>query len=140
MSDKSLRTRIAFYSWLTLLLASLATFAIGISGHIVALLAGPWLSLKTQAFIHGGIPVFLTAVKFVTVPLLVALTPFASHHPTFEHWTDWSKEKFRQLENLAKGPFRLAKKSFCHAWAMVSGRGSGCKQDGNGGQEGSGQK
>jgi len=126
MSDKSLRTRIAFYSWLTLLLASLATFAVGISGHVAAILAGPWLSLKTQAFIHTGIPVFLTAVKFVTVPLLVALTPFARHHPTFEHWTDWGKVKVRQLENLAKGPFRLAKT----AWCSVFRRGSGGKPDG----------
>ena len=66
-------TQIAFYIWLTLLLASLATFALGILGHIVALLAAPWLSLLTEATIHATIPIFLTAVKFVTVPLLLLL-------------------------------------------------------------------
>jgi hypothetical protein len=130
MSDKSLKTRIAFYAWLTLLLASLATFAIGISGHIVAILAVPWLSLKTQAFIHTGIPVFLTAVKFVTVPLLVALTPFARHHSTFESWVDWSKKRFHQLE----GPVRPVKKWFAHVWSKVTGRGSGGKPDAGGTQ------
>jgi hypothetical protein len=130
MSDKSLKTRIAFYSWLTLLLASLATFAIGISGHIVAFLGAPWLPLKTQLYIHSGIPVFLTAVKFVTVPLLVALTPFASHHPTFESWTDWAKKKVHQLD----GPVRFAKRWFVHAWSKITGRGSDGKPDAGGTQ------
>jgi hypothetical protein len=109
MSDSSLKTRIAFSLWLALLLISLATFAIGISGHIVTLLGAPWITLKTQALIHSGIPVFLTAVKFVTVPLLLALTPFARHHHTFEAWTHWSGEKFRQLENVVKVPFLFVK-------------------------------
>jgi hypothetical protein len=52
-----------------LLLISLSTFAVGFSGHVVALLAAPWLSLKTQATIHAGISAVMTAVKFVTVPL-----------------------------------------------------------------------
>ena len=117
MSDSSLKTRIAFYLWLTLLLVSLGTFAVGISGHVVALLGAPWLSLKTQAIIHSGIPVFLTVVKFVTVPLLVALTPFARHHHTFESWTDWGKAHFHKLESLAKGPFNFVKKQF---WRFVS--------------------
>jgi hypothetical protein len=108
----SLRTRLAFYTWLTLLLISLATFALGISGHIVTLLAAPWLPLKTQAAIHAGIPVFLTAVKFVTVPLLLLLTPFARHHRTFIGWTKWSKAKFLQLEEAAKIPWHAAKAGF----------------------------
>jgi hypothetical protein len=108
----SLRTRVTFYSWLTLLLISLATFALGISGHIVTLLAAPWLSLKTQAAIHASIPVFLTAVKFVTVPLLLLLTPFARHHRTFRSWTRWSKVKFQQLEEAVKIPWHAAKAGF----------------------------
>jgi hypothetical protein len=122
MSDSSLKTRIAFYLWLTLLLISLATFAIGISGHIITLLGAPWITLKTQALIHSGIPVFLTAVKFVTVPLLVALTPFARHHHTFESWTHWSAEKFRQLENLVKGPFLFVKAKFCSLFSRRDGK------------------
>jgi hypothetical protein len=108
----SLRTRLAFYIWLTLLLISLATFALGISGHIVTLLAAPWLTLKTQAAIHASIPVFLTAVKFVTVPLLLLLTPFARHHRTFRSWTNWSKAKFQQLEEAMKIPLHAAKAGF----------------------------
>jgi hypothetical protein len=108
----SLRTRLAFYIWLTLLLISLATFALGISGHIVTLLAAPWLTLKKQAAIHASIPVVLTAVKFVTVPLLLVLTPFARHHRTFRSWTRWSKVKFRQLEEAAKIPWHAAKAGF----------------------------
>jgi len=111
----SLRTRLAFYIWLTLLLISLATFALGISGHIVTLLAAPWLTLKTQAAIHASIPVFLTAVKFVTVPLLVLLTPFARHHRTFRAWTRWSKAKFQQLEEAASIPWHAAKAIFLRA-------------------------
>ena len=103
MSDWSLKTKLAFYAWLSLLLITLATFAIGLSGHVVAMLAGPWLSLKTEAAIHTGIPVFLTAVKFVTVPLSLYLTPFASHHPTFENWTDWSKKRFHELATAVRG-------------------------------------
>lgn len=118
MSSRSLTTRIAFYTWLTLLLVSLATFAIGLSGHVVALIAGPWISLKTQAIIHTGIPVFLTAVKFVTVPILVILTPFARHHPTFEGWTDWAAHKFHALERLAKLPFNFVKAQFCRVKSM----------------------
>ena len=108
----SLRTRVAFYTWLSLLLISLATFVLGISGHIVTLLAAPWLTLKTQAAIHASIPVFLTAVKFVTVPLLLVLTPFARHHRTFQSWTRWSKVKFQQLEDALKIPWHLAKVIF----------------------------
>src|SRR5262245_4055334 len=101
----SVRTKLAFSLWLTLLLISLATFALGISGHIVTLLAAPWLTLKTHAAIHASIPVFLTAVKFVTVPLLLVLTPFARHHRTFQSWTRWSKVKFQQLEDALKIPW-----------------------------------
>lgn len=100
----SLRTKSAFYAWLALLLISLGTFALGISGHVVTLLAAPWLSLKTQAIIHASIPVLLTAVKFVTVPLALLLTPFASRHPTFRSWTNWSKSKFQRLEGIFRVP------------------------------------
>jgi cytochrome bd-type quinol oxidase subunit 2 len=109
--------------WLGLLLVSLATFAVGISGHIVALLGAPWLTLKTQAAIHTGIPVLLTAVKFVTVPVLLVLTPFARHHPTFEGWTDWSADRLRELESVAKWPFVLLKKQFCRMKSWFSPRG-----------------
>jgi hypothetical protein len=105
MSDSSLKTRIAFYLWLALLLISLATFAVGISGHIVTLLGAPWIALKTQVLIHSSIPFILTAVKFVTVPLLLALTPFARHHHTFESWTDWSSKQFHRLDK----PFSYVK-------------------------------
>ena len=107
-----MRTKLAFYAWLALLLFDLATFALGISGHIVTILAAPWLSLKTQAIIHTSIPVLLTAVKFATVPLLLLLTPFARHYPTFRSWTNWSKSKFQQVEGIIKIP---AKAVF--AWA-----------------------
>src|SRR5208337_1076829 len=118
MSDWSLKTKIAFYAWLALLLISLGTFAAGLLGHVMALLAGPWLSLKTEAAIHTGIPVFLTVVKFVTVPLLLVLTPFARHHHTFESWTDWSGHKLRQLEGLAKMPFVFVKRQFGRAGSL----------------------
>jgi hypothetical protein len=108
-------TQIAFYIWLTLLLASLATFALGILGHIVALLAAPWLSLLTEATIHATIPIFLTAVKFVTVPLLLILTPIARHHKTFKSWTNWSKAKLRRLGEIVKIPWRLVKAVY--SWA-----------------------
>jgi hypothetical protein len=114
----SLRTRVAFYIWLALLLISLATFALGISGHIVTLLAAPWLKLKTQAAIHTSIPIVLSAVKIVTVPLLVVLTPFARHHRTFRSWTTWSTEKFRQLEEAAKIPLHAVKTGFLHAKSL----------------------
>ncbi|MGA7327576.1 MAG: hypothetical protein WBX25_24560 [Rhodomicrobium sp.] len=94
------------------MLISLGTFALGLSGHILALLAAPWLSLKTEAAIHATIPVLLTAVKFVTVPLLLLLTPFARHHPTFKSWTNWSKAKLKQLEGVLKLPWYLAKAIF----------------------------
>jgi hypothetical protein len=110
--------RLAFYAWLTLLLISLATFALGISGHIVTILAAPWISLKVQALIHTSIPVLLTAVKFVTVPLLLLLTPFAHHHPTFHSWTDWSKAKFHQLESIVRIPTRWIKS----LWLRLTGR------------------
>jgi hypothetical protein len=114
----SIRTRVAFYLWLALLLISLATFALGLSGHIVTLLAAPWLTLRTQAAIHAAIPVFLTAVKFVTVPLLVLLTPFARHHRTFKSWTRWSTVKFRQLEEALKTPWHVAKAIFLRAKSL----------------------
>ena len=117
MSDLSMKTRIAFYAWLWVLLITLGTFALGLSGHVVALLAWPWLSLKSQAEIHTGIPVFLTAVKFVTVPVLVVLTPFARHHPTFEGWTDWSRDRFQNLETAAKWPYTFVKKRFMQSEA-----------------------
>jgi hypothetical protein len=108
-SDPSLKTRIAFYAWLTLLLISLGTFALGLTGHILALLAAPWLSLKTEATIHATIPVLLTAVKFVTVPLLLLLTPFAHRHPTFKSWESWGKANIRRLEGIVKIPWHFAK-------------------------------
>lgn len=116
----SFRTRLAFYAWLALLLISLATFALGISGHIVTLLAAPWLSLKTQAIIHASIPVLLTAVKFVTVPLLLLLTPFASRHPTFRSWTDWSKSRFQTLEAIIKVPARAVLTRARALWARLT--------------------
>ena len=129
MSDSSLKTKVAFYAWLALLLISLATFAAGFSGHAVTLLAGPWLSLKTQAAIHAGISLTMTAVKFLTVPLLLILTPFARHHPTFEGWTDWSKAGFRKLEAIAKAPFALARAQFCRVKSLFSRRVPGKKSD-----------
>lgn len=107
-----MKTLVAFHSWRALLLISLGTFAVGISGHVVAFLAAPWLPLKTQAFIHGGIPVLLTVVKFVTVPLLLVLTPFARHHPTFEAWENWGKEQFHRLEKAAAIPWNIIKGTF----------------------------
>ncbi len=129
MSDWSLKTKVAFYTWLALLLISLSTFAVGFSGHVATLLAGPWLSLKTQAVIHTGISAVMTAVKFVTVPLLLALTPFARRHPTFEGWTDWSKARFRELETIAKAPLALARVQFCHVKTLFSRRGPGRKSE-----------
>ena len=105
----SLMTKLAFYTWLTLLLISLGTFALGLLGHILALLAAPWLSLRTEATIHATIPVLLTAVKFVTVPLLLLLTPFAHRHPTFRSWESWGKANVRRLEGIVKIPWHFAK-------------------------------
>ena len=107
-SESSLKTRLAFHLWLALLLISLGTFALGISGHIVTLIAAPWLSLRTQATIHATIPLILTTVKFVTVPLLLLLTPFSRLHATFKSWTRWSKANLRKLEGVAKIPWNLA--------------------------------
>lgn len=104
-----LKTELAFYLWLAVLLGSLSTFALGLLGHIVTLLAAPWLSLRTQATIHATIPVSLTAVKLVTMPLLIFLTPFARHHRTFKSWTDWSTVRLRQAQELTKLPCRLMK-------------------------------
>ncbi len=118
MRDPSLKTKLAFYSWLGLLLITLGTFAAGLFGHFVALIAAPWLSLRTQAAIHATIPVLLTAVKFVTVPLFLVLTPFARRHPTFRSWTGWSKAKFRQLERILRVPLSLAKALFLRAKSM----------------------
>jgi hypothetical protein len=117
----SLWTHLAFYAWLGLLLISLATFALGVSGHIVTLLLAPWLSLKTQAIIHASIPVLLTAVKIVTVPLLLLLTPFASRHPTFGSWTNWSKSKFQQLEGIIKIPAQAVVARAKSVWARLTG-------------------
>jgi hypothetical protein len=117
----SVRTKLAFYAWLALLLISLATFALGISGHIVTLLAAPWLSLKTQAKIHASIPVLLTAVKFVTVPLLLLLTPFARHNPTFRSWANWSKSKFQQLEGIIKIPAQALFARAKSLWSRITG-------------------
>ena len=115
MRDSSLKTKLAFYSWLALLLITLGTFAAGLFGHFVTLIAAPWLSLRTQAAIHATIPVLLTAVKFVTVPLFLLLTPLARRHPTFRSWTGWSKAKFRQLERILRIPWSLAKALFLRA-------------------------
>ena len=109
MTDTSLKTKLAFYLWLGLLLITLGTFVAGLLGHLVTVIAAPWLSLGTQAIIHAVIPVLLTAVKFVTVPPLLLLVPFAHCHPTFRSWTDWSKAKFNQLEHILKIPWSLAK-------------------------------
>jgi hypothetical protein len=119
MSDSSLKTKLAFYIWLGVLLASLFTFALGLFLHVLTLMAAPWLSLKTQAIIHGAIPVFLTAVKFVTVPILVLLTPFARHHATFRSWASWSRAKVRKLQRGAKVPWNLAKAVFFRAKATL---------------------
>jgi hypothetical protein len=116
--DSSLKTKLAFYSWLTLLLFSLATFAAGFLGHFVTLIAAPWLSLRTQAAIHAAIPVLLTAVKFITVPLLLLLTPFARRHPTFRSWTRWSKAKSRKLERILRILWSFAKALFRRAKSM----------------------
>jgi hypothetical protein len=113
----SLWTRLAFYAWLGLLFITLATYAAGISGHILAVLAAPWISLKTQALVHTSIPVVLTVVKFVTVPLLVLLTPFAHHHPTFHSWEDWGKSKFRLLGGFFQAALAWARS----LWACLTG-------------------
>jgi hypothetical protein len=107
-----MKTLVAFHSWRALLVISLGTFVLGISGHIVAILAAPWLPLSTQVFIHGGIPALLTVVKFITVPLLLILTPFARHHPTFEAWEEWGKKQFHRLEEAAAIPWRFVKASY----------------------------
>ena len=109
MTDTSLKTKLAFYLWLGLLLITLITFAAGLLGHFVAVIAAPWLSLGTQAIIHAAIPVLLTAIKFVTVPLLLLLVPFAHRHPTFRSWTDWSEAKFNRLEQILQIPWSFAK-------------------------------
>ena len=123
MRDSSLKTKLAFYSWLALLLITLGTFAAGLFGHFVTLIAAPWLSLRTQAAIHATIPILLTAVKFVTVPLFLLLTPLASRHPTFRSWTGWSKAKFRQLERILRVPLSLAKALFLRAKSRFLRRG-----------------
>jgi hypothetical protein len=115
MSDSPLKMKLAFYSWLGLLLITLGTFTAGLVGHFVTLIAAPWLSLGTQAAIHAAIPVLLTAVKFVTVPLLLVLVPFARRHPTFRSWTNWSKARFRQLEQILRIPWSHAKARFLQA-------------------------
>jgi hypothetical protein len=126
MNNPPVMTKLAFYAWLWLLLISLATFALGLSGHVFALLAWPWLSLKAQAVIHTGIPVFLTAVKAVTVPVLLVLTPLARHHPTFEDWTKWSKKRFGEIEGAAKLPLRFIKSLFSRNGSKEkSGEGEG---------------
>ena len=117
----SLKTELAFYLWLVLLLGSLATFALGLLGHIVTLLAAPWLSLRTEATIHATIPILLTAVKIVTVPLLIFLTPFARHHKTFKSWTNWIKDKYHQALELMETPRRLVQPIY--SW-FVRRRGS----------------
>ena len=113
MRNSSFKTKLAFYSWLALLLITLGTFAAGLVGHFVTLIAAPWLSLRTQAAIHAIIPVLLTAVKLATVPLLLVLVPFARRHPTFRSWTNWSKSKFRQLEQFFGFHGLLLRRAFC---------------------------
>jgi len=49
MRDSSLKTKLAFYSWLALLLITLGTFAAGLFGHFVTLIAAPWLSLRNPS-------------------------------------------------------------------------------------------
>jgi hypothetical protein len=115
MDEPSFKTRLAFQAWRALLLISVGTFVLGFSGHIITLLAAPFLTLKTQAAIHASIPVLLTAVKFVTVPLLVILTPFAHHHPTFQSWERWGKRLMIRLEHMAKIPWEFAKRLFHRA-------------------------
>ena len=86
----------------------------------MTILAAPWLSLKTQAMIHASIPVLLTAVKFVTVPLLLLLTPFARHYPTFSAWTNWSKSKFQRLEGIIKIPAKAVFAWTKSLWARLT--------------------
>lgn len=112
LTEPSLKTRLAFQTWRALLVISLATFALGLSGHVVTILAAPWLPLKTQAAIHATIPVLLTAVKFITVPLLVLLTPFAHRHPTFQAWEHWGKIYMKKIEAAAAVPWNVAKALF----------------------------
>ncbi len=116
MTVSQIMTSLSFYIWLTLLLASIATFALGLLGHIVTLLAAPWLPFRIEAAIQAAIPVLLTAVKLVTVPLLLLLSPFARHHNTFKFWSNWSKAKFHQLGDLITMPWRLLKAACC--WAL----------------------
>jgi hypothetical protein len=78
----------------------------------VTLLAAPWLTLRTEASIQAAIPVVLTVVKFVTVPLLLLLTPFARRHPTFTSWENWSKANLHKLERIVKIPWNTAKSLF----------------------------
>jgi hypothetical protein len=81
-------------------------------GHLLTLLAAPWLKLKTQASIHASIPVLLTAVKFVTVPLLLLLIPFAHRHPTFQSWENWGKIYMKKIEAAASIPWNVLKALF----------------------------
>ncbi len=118
MDEPSLKTKLAFQAWRALLLISLGTFVLGFSGHIVTILAAPWLALKTQAAIHASIPVLLTAVKFVTVPLLVLLTPFAHFHPTFKSWERWGKQLMIRLEHAASVPWEFVKNLFRRAKSL----------------------
>jgi hypothetical protein len=108
------------------MLLTLGTFAAGLLGHIVIFAAGPWLSLKTQAAIHAAIPVIaihaaipviLTAVKFVTLPLLL-LAPFARRHPTFKSWESWSKANPLRMERAAQLPAALVKALFIRAKSL----------------------
>jgi hypothetical protein len=115
MGEPSLKTRLAFHAWRTLLLISLGTFAAGLLGHILTILAAPWLKLSTQAAIHASIPVLLTAVKFVTVPLLLLLTPFAHRHPTFQSWEQWGKDHMKNIEHAASIPWNMVKSVFRRA-------------------------
>ena len=108
-------TSLSFYIWLTVLLADLATFALGILGHIVILFAAPWLPLRTEVTIQAAIPVLLTAVKLVTIPLLLLLTPFARHHDTFKFWSNWAKAKFHRLGDPITIPWRLLKAAYWRA-------------------------
>ena len=118
ISDSSLKTRLAFHIWRALLLVSLGTFALGLLVHIVTLLAAPWLTLRTEASIQAAIPVVLTVVKFVTVPLLLLLTPFARRHPTFASWESWSKANLHKLERIVKIPWNTAKSLFFRAKSL----------------------
>jgi hypothetical protein len=113
MSDSPLKMKLAFYSWLGLLLITLGTFTAGFLGHFVTLIAAPWLSLGTQAAIHAAIPVLLTAVKFVTVPLLLVLVPSHAAIRLFDRGQTGAKRGSASSNRFSRFHGLLLRRAFC---------------------------